>query len=81
MRDFLEFAVELTVIIAIALVAFVGIIVGASTANAHWNCRAYHAASGEPTRVIAGSCFVKRGGEWVIYDAAVNPKRLQVEEH
>lgn len=83
MRDFIEFVGEVLVTVLVVLVVGTGLIAGAavglSEANAQWNCRAYHAATGEHTEVIAGDCFVQRNGEWIIYDAAVNPKRLQVE--
>jgi hypothetical protein len=78
MRDFIEFVSGMVLVIVVIAVT-VGALVGITEANAQWNCRAYHATTGEPTRVIAGDCFVQRGGEWVIYDAVVNPKRVQLE--
>jgi hypothetical protein len=79
MRDFIEFVGGLLLALTASIVLIIGVVVGGSVLSAQWNCRAYHAATGEPTRVIAAECFVQRGGEWVIYDAAVNPKRVQLE--
>lgn len=64
------------------LAAFLASLVGLNAANSWWNCTEWHSATGEQTKVIAGSCMVHnpRTKRWEEYSSYVQDHHVGLHD-
>lgn len=80
MSDFFEDVLSPILVLIGMILGLILLSILCVDANAHWNCSTWAKNTGDQTKVMAATCYVKNGAHWELFDTYVATHHIDIQE-